>query len=168
MEFLTLGFVSGSHGLDGTVKVISTSHFARERYSKVKDFYLLDKDGKRIKLSLISFKIQGEMHYLKFKEITNPEDAKMYKSSELQIDKSEATLPKGYYLFADLVGCEIFDNSGEMHGIVCKIEEFPAHTTLKVQKKDGKFFFVPFIDKFIISVDIENKKITIKLIPGML
>lgn len=168
MEYLTIGFVSGSHGLDGTVKVISTSHFARDRYAKVKDLYLLDKDGKRISLSLLSFKIQGDLHYLKFKEITNPEDAKILKGSELQIAKTEAIVPEGYYLFADLVGCAILDEKGAELGFVAKIEEFPAQTTLRIQKKDGNFFFIPFIDEFVINVDIKEKIITVKLIPGML
>lgn len=168
MEFLTLGFVHSSHGLDGTLKVISTSHFARDRYKNVKKFYLLDKENKRINLSLISFKIQGEMHYLKFKEIANPEDAKKYKGSELQIAKSDAVVPEGYYLFVDLVGCSVLDDKGVELGVVSKVEEYPAQTTLRVQKKDGKLFLVPFIDEFVTTVDIENKKITVKLIPGML
>lgn len=168
MEYLSLGYVIGTHGLDGTLKLVSTSHFAHSRYTKVKKFYFLDKEGKRKLVTLLSFKINGELHYLKFQEITTLEIGQLFKGSVLQIEKSDAEIPQGYYLFSDLLDCLVYDEKDLLIGRVSKVEEFPAQITLRVKKEDGKEFFVPFIEQFIISVELDKKKITIKVIPGLL
>ena len=72
------------------------------------------------------------------------------------------------YYFSDLEKCEVFDEDNNLLGKVIKVEEFPAQITLRVKSKSGKVFFVPFIEQFIIDVNIIDKSIKIKVIEGML
>lgn len=168
MEFLALGYISGTHGLDGTVKLVSTSDFAHERYTEVKNFYLFSKSGVRTPVTLVSFKMSGELHYLKFAEFTTLEEAQLLKGSLLQIKKEDALMPEGFYFFSDLVDCEVYDERDVLLGKVIKVEEFPAQITLRVRQNNDKEFFVPFIEQFIIDVDISKKKIIIKVLEGLI
>ena len=60
------------------------------------------------------------------------------------------------------------DEKKNILGIVKNVEEFPAQITLRVSRKNGKDFFVPFIKQFIKNVDIRNKQIEIVVLEGML
>ncbi|MDR0934800.1 MAG: ribosome maturation factor RimM [Erysipelotrichaceae bacterium] len=168
MDFLTIGHVVGTRGLDGTLKVISTSYFAMDRYENINNFYFVDLNGNRSGLTLKEFSMNGDLHFLKFEQIKDIDAANKYKGGYIQIEKDEAILPEGYYLFSDLVGCNIYDVNNKLLGVVHKVEEYPAQITLRIKKEDGKFFFVPFIDEFVTEVDVKNKKIVIKTIQGML
>ena len=86
----------------------------------------------------------------------------------MQVIKDNNDLEVGYYFYSDLIGCAILDENKEVLGIVKNVEEFPAQITLRVKRNNGKDFFVPFVKQFIKNVDIDNKKIYIEVIEGML
>ena len=70
--------------------------------------------------------------------------------------------------YEDLIGSIVYDENNKRLGKVKKVEEFPAQITLRVARDYNRDFFVPFIKEFIVSTDIENKKIVIKVMEGML
>lgn len=170
MDFLNLGTIINTHGLDGTLVIASNTYFGELRYQKGATLYLLNPHNKEeiIKVEVESYRRYKETDYVKFKNIDDKDTAIKYKGYTVEINKEDAILPKGFYHFSDLVGCVINDENGNKLGNVIKVEEFPAQITLRVQKDDKKTFFVPFIqDVFILHVDIKNKVITIKYMEGM-
>ena len=62
----------------------------------------------------------------------------------------------------------IIDKDNKEYGKVKEVEEFPAQITLRVSRRNGKDFFIPFVKDFIRQVDIQNKKIIVNIIEGML
>ena len=167
MEYLRLGTISGSFGLDGTLKVISSTDFPSYRYEEGNVIYLYNPQSKeRSELTVESFRCSGKIDFVKVKEITVKEDADKLKSFELQCIKDE--LEDGFYYFSDLEKMEVIDEEGNILGKVKKVEEYPAQITLRISRKKGPDFFVPFIDAFIVKVNTEEKQITIKVIGGML
>ena len=74
------------------------------------------------------------------------------------------------YFFCDLEGCKVIDNeTDEELGVVESVEEFPAQLTLSVKSnKTDKIFYVPFVEAFVVDVDIDNKKIYINVIKGLI
>ena len=167
MEYVKLGTIIGSFSLDGTLKVMSTTDFAMERYQEGNTIYLLNKDKEYIPLTVVSFRMNGKIDFVKVEEITTKEEAESYKGCDLLIDKEEATLPKGFYHFADLEGCKVLLEDKSEIGTVKKVEEYPAQATLRVKGKD-KEILIPFVDAFIIKVDIKKKEIIVRVIEGMI
>ena len=43
-----------------------------------------------------------------------------------------------------------------------------AHLTLRIKREDQKDILYPFVDRFILSIDTENKRIDINPIAGMI
>ena len=166
MEYLSLGHIIGSFSLDGSFKVLSSTSFAKQRYKEGNIIYLR-KDEEIIKCTVNKYRQSGEVDIVKVDEINTPEEALAKKGYEVLIDKSEASLPKNYYHYYELESCFVYDEQGNELGKVKKVEEYPAQITLRVTNKD-KEFFVPFVKAFIKKVDIENKKIIITPIEGML
>ena len=75
MEYIKLGTIIGSFSLDGTLKIISTTDFAKERYKKGNTIYLFNKDKEYIPLTVVSFRMNGKLDFVKVNEITTKEEA---------------------------------------------------------------------------------------------
>ena len=166
-NYLVLGIIVGSFGLDGTLKVLSKTHFSFERYKNGNTIFLKC-DQEYIPLTVEGFRKNGEIDFVKCQQITSKEEADKLKGKEICIPTSEKIIKEGYYYFDDLQNCKIIDENGIELGIVKSVEEFPAQLTLRVSRKNNNDFFVPFIKEFIVDVDIIKKEIIIKVIEGML
>ncbi len=170
MDYLNLGKVIGTHGLDGTLTIASTTDFSMERYQPNQTIYLENPHNQEVTtLHVVSHRNFKATDYVKFEEINTMEDGQKYKGYFVLINKDEAPIPEGYYRFSDLVGCKIVDENKKELGIVIKVEEFPAQITLRAKTSKNQQFFVPFIEnEFILDVNIETKTIKIKYMEGML
>ena len=169
MEYLSLGKIIDSFGLDGTLKVYSTTDNGKLRYKKGAVVFLYnERDDSHIEKKVISYRSSGNIDYVKLEGIDNPEGAKLLKGFEIHTIKDMNDLKVGYYFYSDLMECNVIDQDNNVLGVVSKIEEFPAQLTLRVKRKNGKDFFVPFVKAFIKSVNVDKKEIHINLIEGML
>ena len=168
MEYLLLGKVVDKFGLDGTIKIYSTTNNADLRYKKSAKVFLFDeKTNERTEYQVESFRKSGVFDFVKLKGF-DANKAESVKGFEVQVLKNTNDLEVGYYFYSDLIGCKILDENKNVLGIVKNVEEFPAQITLRVKRENGKDFFVPFIKQFIKKVDIENKNIEIIVLEGML
>lgn len=169
MEYLSLGTIVGGFGLDGTLKVFSTSTNEEKRYTKGNIILFYDeKNETRKEYEVISYRQSGKFTYLKVKGISNPEEADSLKGLQIQVAKDRNDLKEGYFFYSDLEGCTILDEDRKEYGVVKDVEEYPAQITLRVKRNNGKDFFIPFVKAFILKVDIESKQIIVKIIEGML
>ena len=168
MEFLRLGKVIDAFSLDGTLKILSSTYFSNERYQEGNVIYLVSPSGDKQEVTVESHRQAKELDFVKVEEITSKEEALERKGWFVEVEKDNKVLGKNEYYFVDLEKCDVFDEKDNKLGKVKKVEEFPAQITLRVARNDKPDFFVPFIDQFIIKVDIINNKIIIKTMEGML
>ncbi len=169
MEYLLLGNVVDSFGLDGSLKIYSTTDNAKLRYKKGASIFLYNKNSEeRTEYKVLKYKESGKFDLVKLEGIDSPEHAKEFKGFEVHAIKDRNDLKVGYYFYSDLVGCSIIDQDHNVYGKVSVVEEFPAQITLRVKREKQPDFFVPFIKQFILNVDLENKEITVNIMKGML
>lgn len=169
MEYLSLGTVIDAFALDGTLKLISSTDNAKKRYQKGNKLFLVNpKTGEQKDITIVSYRSNGQFDFVKCEEITVKEEAESFKGWQIQVIKDKNDLDEGYYFYSDLRGCKIIDQDNNELGTVKEVEEFPAQITLRVMRKGAPEFFVPFIKDFIVKVDIDNKKIYINRVEGML
>ena len=169
MEYLQLGTIIDSFGLEGGLKVYSTTNNQEARYQEGNEVFLYDKNfNTHSKYLVKKFRRNGKLDIVFLEGITNKDDADKLKGYEIHVIKDRNELEEGYFFYADLRGCEIYDEENNLLGKVKEVEEFPAQITLRVKSLKGKDFFVPFIEAFIKNVDVESKKIIIHFMEGML
>ena len=169
MEYIKLAAIVGSVSLDGTLKIISSTDFPMDRFVPGKKLLLKrENEEKTTELTIVSFRLGGKFDFLKTEEITVKEDADALKGYILVIPKEEAILPEGYYHFSDLEKCLLYDQNDKCIGKVLSMEDFASQITIRAESSEGKVFYVPFVDAFILDVDIINLKIKINVIEGML
>jgi len=167
-NYLKVGKILKPRGLNGEVKVFSTTSFKNIRYKKGNELFVqLDKDN------LISVHIkkysakEGNIDVLQFEEYQNVNDLDPILEKDLLAVKDEQILKNNEYFFTDLENLVVFDENKNELGKVIKVEEFPSQITLKVERKDKKSFFVPFNDFFVKEVNISNNYIIINVIEGL-
>jgi len=165
MEYLLLGKIVKPHGLKGEVKIFSHTDFASLRYTKDHVVFCFI-DNKYKPLTVNSFFKQGMFDVVSFKEYPNIESIKELLGKEVFINKEDALLPKNYYHYSSLVGCNVIDNN-KVIGKVIEVIDYPANFVIRCIN-DKKTFDIPFVDEFILNVDINKKEIKVKLIEGIL
>ena len=169
MEYVSLGVINDSFGLDGTIKIYSTTNMSSKRYQQGATVFLYNPQTREeIEHKVLAFRHSGLFDFVKLDGIDTPEQVKAFKGYEIHAIKDQKDLDKDTYFYSDLRGCDVIDEQGNVLGKVKEIEEFPAQLTLRVGRVKMPDFFVPFIKEFILSVDIQNKKICIKIIEGLL
>ena len=169
MEYLSLGVIKDSFGLDGTLKIYCTSSMSEKRYQPGNKVFLFNPLTKqKEEKTVVAFRHSGLFDFVKLEGIDNPEDAKALKTYEIHVEKNRKDLDKDTYFYSDLRGCKVLDQNNNGLGTVKEVEEYPAQLTLRVARKGKPDFFVPFIKQFIIDINIENKVIIIEKIEGLL
>ena len=100
------------------------------------------------------------------------ESAKPYTNVKLFSTEEETRqnceLEEGQYFWFDLIGCAVYED-GLLLGEIKEIERFSiddyfliqTHSAL-VDKGESKSFLVPYVDRYLLSVDIEAKRIELK------
>ena len=169
MEYLSLGKIIGSFGIDGTLKIYSTTNMSSKRYQKGNIVFLYNPQTQEREVhTVLAYRHSGNFDFVKLDGIDNPEVIQSLKSYEIHVEKDQKDLDKDTYFYSDLRGCKVVDQDGNELGTVREVEEFPAQLTLRVMRSGKQDFFVPFVKQFIKEVNIKNKVILIKKIEGLL
>lgn len=169
MEYITLGKIVKTFGIKGEVKVYSSSHFSSARYKKGNKVTLFnEKTNERLEYTIYSYRKDGNMDIISFEELKNINLVEPYVNYLVQIKKNSATLPRGYYHYSDLKACLVYDETKNIIGKVKEVEEFASYQTLRIERNNQKDILVPFVKAFILSVDLDNHSIIIKIWEGLL
>ena len=91
-----------------------------------------------------------------------------YKNADLFVDRKDATpLKKNENYIADLIGLLVVTDEGKELGVVEDIFPTGANQVMEV-KMEKKNVLIPYIKECILDVDLENQKIVVHLLKGLL
>lgn len=165
-QLLQVGVISSTHGVRGEVKVFPTTDDVK-RFKKLKKV-ILDTGKKQLPLEIEGVKFFKQFVILKFRGIDNINDIEKYKGKRLLVDREHAVkLKKDEYFIADMIGMDVFTEDGELFGALKDVMETGANDVYIIEMSDGKEVLVPAIKQCILDVDIENRKMVIHLLEGL-
>lgn len=168
MDFLTVGTIVRTIGLKGEVKVYPSTHFRDSRFSKGSHVFLLDENHNIVEdLLIVKHAKNGDCDNLIFEGFDSIEKVEKFVHKDLFVKKDVSFLKNGEYFYSDLEGMDAYFDNGSLIGKVIKVEEFTSYATLRI-KHSPKDVLVPFVKAFIESVSLEEKKIIVKYIEGLL
>ena len=164
---LQAGVITSTHGIRGEVKVFPTTDDA-QYFRELKKVYL-DTGKEQIPLEIEHVKFFKQFAILKFKGIDNINDIEKYKGKSLMIDREDASpLGEDEYYIGDLIGMEVFTEDGNKFGVLKDVMETGANDVYIVDTPEHGEILVPAIHDCILDVDIEEKKMKIHLLPGLI
>ncbi len=129
----------------------------------------MENGGNYEEYELESARLALPLVILKFKGIDTPEDIRSYRQKDIYILREDASpLAEGEYYFADIIGMEVFDDTGVNRGKVTDILQTGANDVYEITAEDGSSFLLPAIKDCIINVDTEENKMLIHILEGLL
>ena len=163
-----LGTIVATFGIKGEVKVHSNTDFAKHRYKKGNKVIVCSPiNGSKEELVISSYKQSRGLDIISFENLTNPDMVIKYKGYKILVEKQDEYLGKDVYHYADIFNCEVYHDN-EKVGVVIDMFDSGSHLTLRIKREGKKDVLYPFVDKFISIVDVNNKRIDINPIKGMI
>ena len=164
-ETLQVGEIVNTHGLRGDVKLVPWTDYPEvfEDFSHV----YTDIKSQKTTLEIVSIKYQKSNLIIKFKSIDHIDEAEKLKNHILYVDRDQLGEPDGYYI-CDLIGCSVHTDEGLLLGEVVDVFQTGSNDVYVVRSDKGKDILLPVIDEVVLSVDIENNKICVHLIEGLI
>ena len=164
---LEVGQIVNTFGIKGFVKVYPYVNDVT-RFNNLKYVYAKSKKEEK-KLEIEEVKYQKNMVLLKFKGVETVEEAEKLRNNYLEIDRSDAIpLEEGEFFIADLIGLKVFLDTGEELGILEDIYNTGCKDIYVVKDKLGKSYLLPYIDEVIKKIDLDNSKIIVHIIEGLI
>jgi len=164
-DYISIGKILNFHGIKGEAKV-GYSNLAQLKGAK--KVHLLD-NLEACELEIEYVKEAKNFAIVKFKNINDINDLIQYKGQRIFVSKKEALnkLENNEFLVDDLIGCFVYQENKKI-GKVVNISTNGMQDLLNIENDLHQIKLVPFVNEFFPVVDIENKKITIKPIEGLL
>ncbi|MBQ9181650.1 MAG: 16S rRNA processing protein RimM [Bacilli bacterium] len=160
MQYIYVGEIVNTHGLKGEVRILSDFEYKDKDKVFIKGMNLYV--GKsREKLTINTYRKHKTYDMVTFDNISDINDVLGYKGERVYINKSDIKID-GYFN-EDIIGLEVYV-SGIFKGVVTDIMKSKAHDILVI---DNHKFLVPFIDEFISSINLEQKRINIIEMKGL-
>ena len=165
-QFLQVGVISSTHGIRGEVKVFPTTDDAA-RFKELKKV-LLDTGKERIALEIQSVKFFKQFVIVKFKGIDNINDIEKYKGRSLLVAREDAAeLGEDEYYIADLIGMDVFTEEGHF-GVLRDVMETGANEVYIVDSDRHGEVLIPAIRQCVLEVDVEENRMTVRIMEGLI
>ena len=164
---LEIGQIVNTFGIKGMVKVKPFTDDIR-RFDELKTVYV-EKNSTKTEYEIEEVKYHKDMVLIKFKGIDKVEQAEMLRNSYLTVSReSVEKLEEGRYYIVDLLGLEVYTDEQILLGTLEDIFNTGSNDIYVVKDKQGKQILLPAIQDVIKQIDIENKKIIVHLLPGLI
>ena len=166
-EFITLARVVKTQGRRGEVACEVHSDVPDRLHVGLRVFALAE-DSSRRELQIEDAWPHKEFVVLKFADVDSISDAELLVRCELQVPRSErAELEPGAAYVSDLVGCALLDRGREV-GVVSDVRFGAGEAPLLVVGSGKSELEIPFVQEFLVRVDLDGKRIEMNLPEGLL
>ena len=164
---LQVGVITATHGLKGEVKVFPTTDDPN-RFRRLKEV-ILDTGKEEHVLEIEGVKFFKQMVILKFKGLDDIGDVEKFRRGTLSVTRENAVkLRKNEYFIADLIGMRVENEDGGELGTLQDVIATGANDVYDVRLSDGRQVLIPAIRECILSVDVEEGRMRVHLLDGLL
>ena len=166
-EYFEIGQIVNTFGIKGFVKVNPFTDDL-DRFEELKSVFVV-KNKEMIEMQIEEVKYHKHLVLIKFKGIEDINMAEKYKGCYMKIKRENARkLPKDTYFIADLIGIKVYDEDGNLLGKVDDIYNNKVHDIYVVKDDLGKQILLPSTKEVIKQIDVDNDKIVVHLIDGLI
>lgn len=164
MKVIT-GKILSAHGIKGEVKVkplTDNPHRFRRGHT-----LFVEKTEAELLITAVRDAANGLL-IVKFKGLNDRTEAEKLRGSLLLVDAADVPpLPEGEYYHFQLLGMEVFEEDGSRLGVLSDFVDSGANDVYQIDCENGDRLLLPALKQVIRSVDVENKKMIVQLLPGL-
>ena len=108
---------------------------------------------------------------LTFEGYNNINLVESFKEGMLKVTKDQLIddeLEENEYYYFEIIGCKVYSEEGEHLGEITDILETGANDVWELKDLKGKKYYIPYIEDVVKEIDVDEKKITIHVMEGLL
>ena len=156
LEYIEAGESVNTHGVRGEVKVLC----GLDAPEMLCEFDRCRIAGKAYEME--SVRVQKTCNLVKLKGVDTMEDAQKLRGKVLELYREDID---GEVIFAaELIGVEVYAE-GENIGTIREVLDYPGNAVYVVRGEHE--YMIPAVKQFILSTDMENNTMQVRLIEGM-
>ena len=165
-EYFEIGQIVNTFGIKGFVKVNPFTD-DMQRFGEL-NYVFVVRNKELLKMQIEEVKYHKNVVLVKFKGIEDINMAEQYKGCYIRIKREDARkLPKDTYFIADLIGVSVFDENDNFLGKVNDIYNNKVHDIYVIKDDLGKQILLPSTKEVIKQIDVDEDKIVVHLIEGL-
>ncbi|QDR80438.1 ribosome maturation factor RimM [Sporomusa termitida] len=158
-DLITIGKIVAPHGVRGDVRIFPLTDFP-DRFHALKTVYV-ENVGQ---MQLESARPHKKFILLKFAGINTMNEAGNLSGKLLKIGREDLVqLPAGQYYIFDIIGLNVFNEEGELLGIITDVLQPGSNDVYVIETQDKQELLVPAIKEVVKQIDIAGKKMLVKL-----
>ncbi|MCE5270482.1 ribosome maturation factor RimM [bacterium] len=166
--FLQVGQIVKPHGVRGELGIICLTERPDLRFVPGAVLLAGPRENALKPLSIESVRPYRQGFLVCFEGVTDLDRAEAMRGWGLFIDSTEAaeTEDDAWY-HHELIGLEVVRQDGSPAGRVESVMEMPGQDLLEIKRPDGRSFMVPMVAEFVLAVDLEANRLTVRLPEGL-
>jgi 16S rRNA processing protein RimM len=166
MGLIEIGRLGRPHGLKGEQALDPCTLTPLELHA-IKTFTWRGPDGTLRPVTLASARPAHRRMLVRFREASDREGAARLTNGRILVEEERLPDPgQGVAYTFQLVGCQVVTEEGRTVGTVAEVWPSPAHPVLVVRGGAGEVL-IPSVPEFVKAVSLPERRITVRLLPGM-
>jgi 16S rRNA processing protein RimM len=168
-KLFTVGKIVNTHGIRGELKIVPQTDFPELRFGKGSRLVIETAAGERIPVQVEASRTHKNTVLVKFKEFSDINQCEKYKGAMLKVEEQYlADLEDDEYYYHEIIGCDVVTEEGQELGKITEILSPGANDVWVVKPPKGKELLLPFIDDVVLDVDVNGKKVLVRLMEGLI
>ncbi|MBO7251243.1 MAG: 16S rRNA processing protein RimM [Oscillospiraceae bacterium] len=156
LQYIEAGEIVTTHGVRGEVKVLCWL----DDPEMLCEFDRCKIDGKDFVMEQV--RVQKNCNLVKLAGVDTMEAAQAMRGKKIQLYRED--IDDEVIFAAELIGMEVFAE-GEKIGKITEVLDYPGNSVYVI--KGAYEYMIPAVKQFILSTDMENNVMQVKLIEGM-
>ena len=156
LEYIEAGEIVNTHGVRGEVKVLCWL----DTPEMLLEFERCRIAGKDYEME--SVRVQKTCNLVKLRGVDTMEDAQKLRGKVLELYREDTD--DEVIFAAELVGVEVYAG-GQCIGTIREVLDYPGNAVYVV--RGGHEYMIPAVRQFVLSTDMENNVMQVRLIEGM-
>jgi 16S rRNA processing protein RimM len=167
-KFLVVAHISRAQGLNGEFEIVSLTDYP-ERFAPGAELLLSPPLARISTLTIESVMKRPKGIVLKFQEFNSRDEIEPLMGRDLVVPVEDAVdLPEDEFWIHDLLGLTVSTIAGDELGTIAEVLRTGSNDVYVVRDSAGKESLIPAIKSVIKSISLEERKMTIDPIPGLL
>ncbi|GAV12050.1 MULTISPECIES: ribosome maturation factor RimM [Paenibacillus] len=169
-RMFNVGKLVNTHGIRGEVKIIPTTDFPEERFAQKSELVLQQPNSNNsVSVTVERSRLHKNMYIIKFVQFDNINEVEKYKGWMLKVSEEQLDeLDEDEYYYHEIIGCKVVTDEGEDLGIIDEILSPGANDVWVVKPAKGKSILIPVIDEVVLTVDVQEKVVTVHIMEGLI
>jgi len=162
--YLIIARITSPQGNKGEVKAELITDFP-ERFASTRVVYI---GPGHQRYEVERYRLVDGAAVLKLRGVDTIDQAEQLRGKTVEVPEEQAVrLPPGHYFWHQIIGLEVVTVQGEHLGKIDDILETGSNDVYVVHGPKGELL-IPAIKQVVRSVDLDQGKVTVELLPGLL